>query len=106
MPDKREDLFRTVLESLPSGNLLSKEEELMRSALENLPDGIKGEEMPAGSYILALADSFNAMTSSRPYRKAMALETAAQEIESQLGKMYEPKLGQIFLDLFRSGSLG
>jgi hypothetical protein len=39
------------------------------------PEGLKGDEIPIGARILALADTFDAMTSTRPYRKGMDIET-------------------------------
>lgn len=70
------------------------------------PDGLSGENIPVLSRVLAIIDSYDAMTSSRPYRPAMIPEMAAEEIERGLGTQFDPDLGTIFLDLFLSGSIG
>jgi PAS domain S-box-containing protein len=70
------------------------------------PDGLAGEEIPLGSRILALADSYDAMTSARPYRPPRAPESAAEEIKNNLGTQFDPQFGEIFLELFYSGTIG
>jgi len=70
------------------------------------PDGLKGEDVPDGARILAIADTFDAMTTARPYRSAISLEIAVAEVERNLGLQFDPVWGRLFLDLYRSGSLG
>ncbi|MBY6038280.1 HD-GYP domain-containing protein [Fictibacillus nanhaiensis] len=60
------------------------------------PYKLKGEDIPFYSRILAVADSFDAMTSNRAYRRAMTPWDAKKEIENQSGKMYDPQLVEIF----------
>lgn len=67
------------------------------------PRGLSGEEIPIGGRCLCLADTFDAMTSDRPYRPALSVEAALQEIERNLGLQFDPSLGRTFLDLVRSG---
>jgi HD-GYP domain-containing protein (c-di-GMP phosphodiesterase class II) len=62
------------------------------------PSGLAGEEIPVLSRIVGLADSFDAMTSRRSYRKAMSLEEAKAEIRQHLGQQFDPELGRIFLE--------
>ncbi|MDO8585529.1 MAG: diguanylate cyclase [Armatimonadota bacterium] len=61
------------------------------------PDGLSGEGIPLIARILALADSFDAMTSDRPYRKALSVEQALAEIEANAGKQFDPDLAESFL---------
>ena len=61
------------------------------------PDGKKGEEIPMESRIIALGDSFDAMTSDRPYRRKMELEEAIEDIKRYSGTLYETKLVEAFL---------
>jgi len=61
------------------------------------PRGLKGEEIPIASRIVALADAFDAMTSDRPYRAALSLEEAKAEIARQAGLQFDPYLTQEFL---------
>jgi len=62
------------------------------------PRGLKGEEIPLGARIIAVADSFDAMTSKRTYRDAMTVEQALAEIEKGLGTQFDEQVGRIFLD--------
>ena len=62
------------------------------------PDGLKGDEIPLGARIIAIADSIDAMTSKRVYRDALSLEACKGEIEKNLGLMYDPAIGKIVLD--------
>jgi len=59
---------------------------------------VKGEDIPLGARILAVADAFDAMTSNRPYRPAMPEEAARQEIERCLGAQFDPVVARAFLD--------
>ena len=62
------------------------------------PEGLKGEEIPIGARIIAVADSIDAMTSKRVYRDAMSLDYCRKEIEKNLGIMYDPAIGKVALD--------
>jgi len=61
------------------------------------PDRLKGEQIPLGARILAVADTFDAMTSERPYREAMSDETACAEIERCKGTQFDPEVADAFL---------
>ncbi len=63
------------------------------------PDGLKGEEIPLPGRIIALADTYDAMTSTRPYRTALSHETAINEINKCAGTQFDPKLAKIFVSL-------
>lgn len=63
------------------------------------PCGLKGEEIPEVSAIIAVADAYDAMTSNRSYRKLLPQETVKQEIEKGLGTQFNPKWGKIMLKL-------
>lgn len=69
------------------------------------PDGLSGESIPVGSRVLALADTFDAMTSQRPYREAIPVPDAQEEIATQLGHQFDPDIGETFLDMIRSGEI-
>ncbi len=62
------------------------------------PNGLMGDQIPLTGKIVGLADSFDAMTSKRTYRDAMTLEQALAEIEKELGKQFDEKVGRVFLD--------
>ncbi len=63
------------------------------------PDGLKGEEIPIAGRIIALADTYDAMTSTRPYRKALPHEIAISEIKKWAGVQFDPKLAELFVSL-------
>ena len=67
------------------------------------PDGLKGEEIPLESRIVAVADAFDAMTSNRPYRKAMPVEDAVQEILRNSGTQFDPKVVRAFYSAYKKG---
>ncbi len=54
------------------------------------PDGLKGEQIPEEARIIAVADSFDAMTSNRTYRKALSLAEAADELEQGKNTQFDP----------------
>jgi HD-GYP domain-containing protein (c-di-GMP phosphodiesterase class II) len=53
------------------------------------PDALKGDQIPLGAKILAVADSFDAMTSDRPYRKALSINAAIADLRKYIGIRYE-----------------
>ncbi|MDG5469409.1 HD domain-containing protein [Deltaproteobacteria bacterium IMCC39524] len=63
------------------------------------PDRLSGDEIPLHAQILALADTYDAMTSSRPYRKGLSQEKAIAEIRRCSGSQFNPKLAEIFIDI-------
>lgn len=58
---------------------------------------VAGEDIPLGARILAVADAFDAMTSARPYRPAMPVEEARQEIRRCIGTQFDPVVASAFL---------
>lgn len=54
------------------------------------PDGLKGQSIPFGSRIIAVADAYSAMTSDRPYRKAMPVDKALEIMQSEAGAKWDP----------------
>jgi len=67
------------------------------------PDGLAAENIPIGSRILALADTFDAMTSQRPYRDSLTMAETRKEIAGLLGKQFDPVIGRTFLDMIDAG---
>ena len=61
------------------------------------PDGLAGEDIPLASRILLVTDAFDAMTTDRPYRKAMPVEAAIEELERNSGGQFDPKIVEAFL---------
>jgi HD-GYP domain-containing protein (c-di-GMP phosphodiesterase class II) len=77
------------------GGLLGRVGEIVRSCHERwdgqgYPDGLAGEAIPFPSRIVFCCDAYNAMTTDRVYRKAMPMEAAIQELESNAGTQFDP----------------
>ncbi len=69
------------------------------------PDGLKGEEIPLGARILAVADSYEAMMSDRPYRKALPMSVALTELEVNAGAQFDPVVVNAFLAVIKEGGI-
>ncbi|HWR39647.1 MAG TPA: GAF domain-containing protein [Patescibacteria group bacterium] len=63
------------------------------------PLGIRGDDIPLECRILALADAYDAMTSDRPYRKAVSREEAIVELRQYAGTQFDPTLVEIFIEV-------
>ncbi len=63
------------------------------------PLGLKGEDIPLECRILAIADAYDAMTSDRPYRKAMTTEKALEELKICAGTQFDPHLVDVFVKI-------
>ncbi len=59
---------------------------------QGYPDGLVGEQIPLGARILAVADAFDALTSSRPYRAPLGRETALRILEEGAGTQWDPRV--------------
>lgn len=66
------------------------------------PKGLKGEEIPLGARIFAVVDTLDAMTSDRPYRKALPYEDARGEIVRWSGIQFDPRVVEVFLTIARA----
>lgn len=64
------------------------------------PEGLKGEGIPIIAAIIAVADTFDAMTTDRPYRKGLSRVEAIAEIQKQSGVQFNPKVVQAIVELF------
>jgi len=88
-----------VLERIP---FLKEAAEIVLSHQEcydgsGYPRGLKGEQIPIGARIFAVADTLDAMISDRPYRKALPISAAREEIGRFSAKQFDPKVVQVFL---------
>ena len=63
------------------------------------PSGKAGKEIPIEARVLAVADAFDAMTSDRPYRRALTHDEALAEVERCSGTQFDPEIARIFLEL-------
>ncbi len=66
---------------------------------QGYPDGLAGEDIPLFAAIISIADAYDAMTSDRPYRKAIFKEEALRRIERMAGTQFRPELVAVFKDV-------
>lgn len=65
--------------------------------------GLSGESIPLGARILAVADAYVAMTSDRPYRRALACDEAMRELQEKSGTQFDPAVVGVFVELIGAG---
>ncbi|MCR4663434.1 MAG: HD-GYP domain-containing protein [Endomicrobiaceae bacterium] len=65
------------------------------------PEGLAKEEIPLGARIVAVIDAYDAMTSDRPYRKALPADNAIEELYKWSGKQFDPKIVEIFVNILK-----
>jgi len=93
------DIGYQVLERIP---FLKEAAEIVLSHQEcydgsGYPRGLKGEQIPLGARIFAVADTLDAMISDRPYRKALPISAAREEIRRYSGRQFDPRVVEVFL---------
>ncbi|HEY9160845.1 MAG TPA: HD domain-containing phosphohydrolase [Desulfomonilia bacterium] len=96
---KHPDIGADILKSI---SIMHRETEIIRHHHERYdgkgyPSGLKGDEIPLLSRIIALADTFDAMTSERPYRRALSTKEAIIEINRCKGAQFDPYLAESFI---------
>jgi putative nucleotidyltransferase with HDIG domain len=69
------------------------------------PDGLKGEELPIIPKIVAVADTYDAMTTDRPYRKALKKETAIEELKKFSGIQFDRAVVEAFVEAYELGEI-
>ncbi len=69
------------------------------------PEGLKGENIPIGARIAAVVDAFDAMISNRPYRKAMSVKDAIEELRRNRGTQFDPQVVDTLIALYEEGKL-
>jgi HD domain len=63
------------------------------------PNGLKGEEIPIGSRIITVVDSFDSMTADRPYRRGMTVDDAVSRLKDGMGTQFDPRVSATFIQL-------
>jgi diguanylate cyclase (GGDEF)-like protein len=66
------------------------------------PDGLRGDEIPLASRILLVADAFDAMTSDRPYREALSVDAAMEQLSRNAGKQFDPACISAFAEFIEA----
>jgi len=96
---KHSEISGTIVKSISSlqevGTIASQHHE--RYDGKGYPDGLKDEEIHIGARIMAVADTYDAMTSNRPYRKALDPDYAIKEIMNESGAQFDPQCVEAFI---------
>ncbi|MCX7730575.1 MAG: HD domain-containing protein, partial [Candidatus Caldatribacterium sp.] len=94
---KGEDLLAGIKDLEPVARIVRHHHERFDGT--GYPDGLRGEEIPLESRILAVVDAFEAMTSDRPYRRAMGIDEALEELKRSSGTQFDPRVVQAMVAL-------
>lgn len=113
-PDKLNEKEWTIIKKHPQRaaeileplKFLTQEKEIICHHHERVdgkgyPDGLKGEKIPLGARILAVADSFDAMNSARPYRDPLPEKAIVAELKNASGSQLDPQIVSTFLNLLK-----
>jgi len=92
----------SIFENIPGLDRMSK---IIRHHHERFdgrgyPDRLKGDDIPLESAIISVADSFDAMTTFRPYKPTLSVEQAVEEIFENRGKQFHPDICDIFIHMY------
>src|SRR6202790_3965982 len=66
---------------------------------QGYPRGLKGDEIPLGARMFSIADTLDAMTTTRPYRPAQSFDVAREEIKLWSGRQFDPQIVKVFLEM-------
>jgi putative two-component system response regulator len=69
------------------------------------PRGLRSEEIPIGARIITIVDAYDAMTTDRPYRAALASDEVLRRLIAGRGTQFDPEMLDVFLELIRGGEL-
>lgn len=69
------------------------------------PDGIRGKDIDILAQVVSVADSYDAMTSTRAYRKSLTMEQAVAELNKNSGTQFNPRIVEAFLEVLREGQI-
>ncbi len=89
------DILETVKFPYPLGPIVRHHHEKYDGS--GYPEGLKETEIPLGARILAIVDCYDALTTDRPYRKALSRREVVQYMEREAGRLFDPKLVEIML---------
>jgi PAS domain S-box-containing protein/putative nucleotidyltransferase with HDIG domain len=95
------DILRTIEFPWPIADIVLQHHERMDGS--GYPEGLKGKDILLEARILAVADVIEAMASHRPYRPALSIEAAVDEIKENRGKLYDPDVVDACLQVFNEG---
>jgi PAS domain S-box-containing protein/putative nucleotidyltransferase with HDIG domain len=95
------DILKTIEFPWPIANIVLQHHERINGS--GYPAGLHGKDILLEAKILAVADVIEAMATHRPYRPALSIEDALEEISENKGKLYDPKVVEACLKIFEEG---
>ena len=98
-PEAGFEMLKNVLFPWPVGDMIKHHHERLDGS--GYPDGLKGESLSIGVRILAVADVMESMMSHRPYRPALGMDAALEELQTGAGIKYDPQVVDVCVRLFR-----
>lgn len=102
-PDIGADIIRNIQRAEKIGQIVRHHHE--RWDGKGYPGGLRGDDIPLASRILAVADTLDAMTSHRPYRKTPGLRQVEKTLKDEQGHQFDAKIAAAALELLRKGKL-
>lgn len=102
-PGKGEDIVRHIHGLASLGEIVRHHHEHWDGS--GYPDALAGENIPLESRIISVADTFDALTSKRPYRAAMTIDEAKAELQRVAGSQLDPHLVEVMIKLMDNGTL-
>jgi PAS domain S-box-containing protein/putative nucleotidyltransferase with HDIG domain len=98
-PQKGYEILKPIQFPWPVAQIIKQHHERLDGS--GYPDGLRGEEILLEARILAVADVVEAMASHRPYRESLGIEAALEEISRNRGTLFDPKVVDACLKVFR-----
>ena len=108
--------WRTVVQHPRIGQVILEHAAALRDAVpiilhhherfggHGYPYGLRAKEIPLGARIVAIADAYDAMTSDRPYKRAISHQAAIAELREHAGTQFDPELVELFCDLYATSA--
>jgi diguanylate cyclase (GGDEF)-like protein len=106
--------WRSVVQHPRIGQVILEQATILRDAVPIIlhhherfggagyPYGLRGDEIPIGARIVAIADAYDAMIQDRPYKRAISHAAAIKELRDHAGSQFDPELVEIFCDIYGS----
>ena len=106
--------WRSVVQHPRIGQVILEQATVLRDAVpiilhhherfggSGYPYGLRGDEIPIGARIVAIADAYDAMIQDRPYKRAISHAAAVKELRDHAGSQFDPELVEIFCDIYGS----
>jgi HD-GYP domain-containing protein (c-di-GMP phosphodiesterase class II) len=69
------------------------------------PDGLQGDQIPPATHVIIVADAYDAMSSDRAYRPALAPDKIIEQLRKFSGSQFSPRVAEVFIDMIKNGEV-